>query len=305
MKKQIGFVVLLLILSFIQVNAQDFAGIKQINGTGMYCKVIGKGEPMIIVHGGPGMAHNYLLKPFSQLADNNKLIFYDQRGNGLSDEFKKGEKVTVDDLVEDLECLRKEFGIEKMQLVGQSWGAIIAINYSAKYPQNVKKLFLLEPAPGSSEYLPEFVKRISERLNQTEKEERAALTNNPSIRIDPVLYKKLSNLQFKAYYFDTKRQDLNKMDYMDSARVKKMFASSAMFGSYIGNFNLYEKMKSITSPTLIIHGDYDVIPTESIEKMKLSIPQAEMHIIKECGHFVHVEKEKEYFDLIRAFLNKK
>lgn len=304
MKRIIGFGILLLILSFVLVKAQDFAGIKKINGTGIYCRVIGKGEPIIIVHGGPGMAHNYLFKPFSKLANNNKLIFFDQRGNGLSDEFKQNEKITVDNLVEDLEALRKEFGIEKLVLAGQSWGAIIAINYAAKYPQNLKKLLLLEPAMGSSDYIPEFAKTIMSRLSQSEKDEMLALIKNPSIKNDPVLYKKYDNIWFKAYYYDTKKQDPNRLDYMDSAMVKKAHASSAMFNPYIGNFNLYDKMKIITCPLLIIHGEYDPIPNESIQKMKEAVKHAELNIIKECGHFAHVEKEKEYFDLIRTFLNK-
>lgn len=173
-----------------KLSAQDFVGIKQINGAGIFCRVIGKGEPLIIVHGGPGLAHNYLLKPFSRLAKNYRLIFYDQRGNGLSDEFKEKETFTVDGLVEELEGVRKEFGGDAIYLAGQSWGAIIAINYVAKYPQHVKKMLLLEPAPGSSEYLPEFQKRIMGKLSQSDKIELQTLSKNPSFKTDPVLYKK-------------------------------------------------------------------------------------------------------------------
>ena len=111
---------------------------------------MGKGESIVILHGGPGLAHNYLYEPFKQLSNSYKLIFYDQRGCGKSSGFKQDEIVSIETLVEDLETIRKEFNIDKMILVGQSWGAIIALNYSIDHPNNIKKLLLLEPAPGSS-----------------------------------------------------------------------------------------------------------------------------------------------------------
>lgn len=295
---------LIFLLGFISITAQDFSGIKLINGAEIYCKVMGDGEPLIIIHGGPGLAHNYLLKPFSQLSDNYRLIFYDQRGNGLSEEFKKDQIITVDSLVEELEAVRKEFGADNIYLAGQSWGAVIAINYTAKYPQNVKKLLLLEPAPGSSDYLPEFQKRIINKLSESDIQELQSISKNPAFKTDPQLYKRYRTLWFRTYYFDPSKQDTSNLDYVDSNWLRKFHASAAMFNPYLVNFNLYEKMKSIKCPLLIIHGENDVIPNESIEKMKLMVPDAELHIIKNCGHFVHVEKEKEYFDLIREFLRK-
>ena len=62
------------------LQTEEFEGLEKINGTEIFCKVIGKGDPLVIVHGGPGLAHDYLYEPFKQLAYNYKLIFYDQRG---------------------------------------------------------------------------------------------------------------------------------------------------------------------------------------------------------------------------------
>lgn len=302
MKKIIGFTAFFFSASLISLPAQDFAGVKILNGAGIYCRVIGRGEPLVVVHGGPGLAHDYLFKPFSRLAGDYRLIFHDQRGCGLSDEFRAGEKVSVDDLVDDLEALRNEFGLQRFNLAGQSWGAIIAVLYAVRRPGQVKTLMLLEPAPGSSDALPEFQKKIMARRSQEEKDEYASLSRNPALASDPGLYKTWMNLGFKPYYFDPKKQDPDKLGYMDAARVRKHFASAAMFGPYLGNFSLFEAMKSIVCPVLIIHGADEVVPTSSIEKMKVSMPQAELHIIKECGHFVHVEKPDEYFGLIRSFL---
>jgi pimeloyl-ACP methyl ester carboxylesterase len=86
--------------------------------------------------------------------------------------------------------------------------------------------------------------------------------------------------------------------------VKKFFASSAMFGPYLMSFDLYDRAPAIACPTLLIHGDQDVIPTEAIERMGRAIRQAEVHIIPDCGHFVHLERPDEYFRIIRSFLGR-
>ncbi len=302
MRKLVALGILVFSAGLAALPAQDFAGIKPINGRGTYCRAVGQGTPLIVVHGGPGMAHDYLFKPFSRLAAKHRLVFYDQMGNGLSDEFRENEKAGVGDLVEELEGVRKAFGLGAVDLAGQSWGAVIAVQYAAKYPQNVHKLLLLEPAPGSSEFLPAFQQAILGRLGPEDKQQLAALSQDPALKSDPALYRKWINLRFKAYYFDPGRQDLDKLAYFDSARVKKFFASSAMFGPYLTDFDLYGMMKGIACPVLIVHGDHDVIPNAAVERMAQSLANAELRIVKDSGHFVHVEKPEEYFSAIEEFL---
>ncbi len=309
MKAQlVSFVIL--IISFSNLNFQcqslqsdSFEGLKNINGALIYFKIVGNGEPVLIVHGGPGLGHDYLFQPFSQLSDNFKLIFYDQRGSGLSDEIEPEDSVNMNTLVEDLEQTRKEFKIEKLNLAGQSWGALVCIEYTDKYPENVSKLLLLEPAPGSTEYLAEFQQTIMNRLSPSDKEMIIYLSQKPALRYDPVSFNQFMNLRFKGYSIDSTFTTKMHINYFDSLRVVKFFSSSANFSPYLMSFNLYKKMKSINCPTLIIHGEYDPVPLLSIERMANAIPSSELHIIRNCGHFVHIEKPKEYFNLISTFLN--
>jgi 2-succinyl-6-hydroxy-2,4-cyclohexadiene-1-carboxylate synthase len=78
-----------------------------------------------------------------------------------------------------------------------------------------------------------------------------------------------------------------------------------MFGQYMMSYNLYDKIKAIKCPVLIIHGDYDVIPTEAIERIGKEIENVEVHIVKNCGHFVHIEKPEFYFNTIQEFIESK
>ena len=305
MRKFIALGIWILSACLASLPAQEFAGVRQIDGRSIYCRAIGSGEPLVVVHGGPGLAHDYLFASFSRLAKMRRLVFYDQMGSGRSQGFRPDDKVGMDELVEELEGVRKDFGLERFDLAGQSWGAVIAIHYAIRYPQNVKRLLLLEPAPGSSDYLPAFQKTIMDRLGSEDKEALAGYAKDPGLASDPVPFRKWMNLRFKAYYFDPAKQDMGKLDYFDGERVKKFFASSAMFGPYLMNFDLYEAMKGIACPVLVVHGEYDPIPTAAVERMALSLTNAELKIVRESGHFVHVEKAEEYFIAIEAFLGGK
>lgn len=298
--------ILLLITALITLAQSEpgFDGVKKINGADIYCKVIGNGDPLLVVHGGPGLAHDYLFEPFKVLANNYKLIFYDQRGCGKSCSFAKDEKVNMETLVEDLEGVRKEFNLEKVYLAGQSWGATITLNYTLKYPHHVKKLLLLEPAPGSSEFMPEIQKTILSRLSGQEKEKLAKLSQMPEVKTNPKIFKQFMEIRTNPYFFDSSYTQKRDFNYFDSERVQKFFASSAMFSSYMMNYNLYPKLKEINCPALIVHGDYDIIPTEAVERMDKEIKDCELNVVSDCGHFVHIEKPEVYFGLIRRFLNK-
>lgn len=305
MKRKSLFITLLFCLLMINASAlfsQNPGMLKEVNGTKLYCNTIGEGDAIVIVHGGPGLAHDYLFEPFKQLSDNYKLIFYDQRGCGRSDEFKEGMQVTMETMVDDLEGIRKELNIDKMNLVGQSWGALIAINYILKYPGNVKNLILLEPAPGSSEYIQQVQQTIIKRLSKEDLEQLTKISQNPELRYDPNLFKEFMNIRMKTYFYDSTFAEKKNFNYFDSDKIQKFFASSAMFGPYLMSYNLYDKMRAIDCPVLIIHGDYDVIPTEAIERMGKEIKNSEVHIVKECGHFVHIEKPDFYFGTIRSFI---
>ncbi len=305
MKRNSLFIALLFCLLMINASAlfsQSPGTFKEVNGTKFFCNTIGEGDAIVIVHGGPGLAHDYLFEPFKQLSDNYKLIFYDQRGCGRSEEFKEGQQVTMETMVEDLEGIRKEFNLDKINLVGQSWGALIAINYVLKNPDRVKNLILLEPAPGSSEYLQQVQQTIMKRLSKEELERLMKLSQNPELRSDPKLFIEFMNLRMKTYFFDSTFAKKKNFNYFDTERIKKFFSSSAIFGSYLMSYNLYDNIKNINCPTLIIHGDYDVIPTEAVERMGSAIKNSELHVVEKSGHFVHIEKPEFYFSTIRNFL---
>ena len=150
-------------------------GFKNINGVDLYYKSIGSGTPLVIVHGGPGLAHNYLFSYFSRLSDNFRVIFYDQRASGKSNGHENPTEVTMSNFVEDLEGIRKVFGIEKLHILGQSYGGVIALSYAVKYPEKMGSLLLLESSTVDSESDKIFEETLNNRLSEKENNQLSSL----------------------------------------------------------------------------------------------------------------------------------
>ncbi len=112
-------------------------GFTQINGTQLFYKIIGKGTPIVILHGGPGLDHSYLLPQMAELAKTHKLIFFDQRASGKSSVDSDTNSTTMKNLVEDVEGIRKAFKLGKMNLMGHSWGGLLAMFYAIRFPNNI------------------------------------------------------------------------------------------------------------------------------------------------------------------------
>ena len=263
----------------------------------------GSGGALVVVHGGPGLGSDYLVPHFARLADSFRLVFYDQRGCGGSSGDANPAAMTMDSQIADLEALRAALGLERMVLAGQSFGALVAVHYTAAHPDRVSALLLLEPAPGSSEYIPLFSQAIQARLSDAEKAELATLAQSEAFRSrEPEAFRRFMTLRFGAYYFDRAAMARHDLSYFTAESVRKFFVSSQAFAPYLTSFDVHPLLAGIACPTLIVRGDHDPIPAASAERLQQGIAGARLAVFPRCGHFAHIEAEEPYFKAIREFL---
>src|SRR5690349_4817480 len=136
----------------------------QVGTASIYVREIGRGQPIIVLHGGPDFDHSYLLPDLDRLADTCRLIYYDQRGRGRSADHVAPEEVTLASDVVDIDRVREEFHLQSAPLLGHSWGAVLALEYALRYPERVSQLILMNPAPASTRDLAFFRKIYVDKL---------------------------------------------------------------------------------------------------------------------------------------------
>ena len=117
-------------------------GFVDAHGVLIYFKAFGKGEPLVILHGGPGASHDYFLPYLLPLARKNRLIFIDERGSGRSQKLENTSAYTIENMVEDVEIVRQVLELGKISLMGHSCGGVIAQAFALKYQENLSHLIL-------------------------------------------------------------------------------------------------------------------------------------------------------------------
>jgi len=134
-----------------------------LNGVRIYTRRVGDGPPVVVLHGGPGAHHDYLLPQYDRLARGRTLLYYDQRGGGRSP-VPRDTPVGWREHVADLEALRDHWGLERVALLGYSWGGLLALLYALAHPTRIDRLALVSAAPLTAAWREEFEHRLAARM---------------------------------------------------------------------------------------------------------------------------------------------
>ncbi len=272
----------------------------EINGTKIFIKVMGKGEPLLLIHGGPGLSHDYFLPHVLPLAENHQLIFYDQRGTGRSSVDLDSAGMALNNFVEDIEAIRKHFGIDKLNIVGHSWGGFLAGLYAIKYKNHVKSIVFWDASPMNSHLRDVMLNKQKDMLtNEDHKSVRTVSKSKEFINGEPKAIKRLFWAIFKPSFFAQKL--VYKLDfYFNENYAKSQILLLYMYADLV-KYDYYNQLQKLKAPALIFQGENDPMPIESAQELHRQIRNSEMVIIKECGHFPFVEKPKELFSKMESF----
>jgi len=268
---------------------------REVRGVSIFERRIGSGPPTVVLHGGPGSHHDYLLPGFDALARGRELIYYDQRGGGRSP-VSRETPVGWREQVEDLEALRQLWGLEKLTLAGYSWGGLLALLYATEYPRRVGRLALVSPAPAWREARLEFERRFSERNLAPElQRERAALRESGLRERDPSGYsQKLFELSVAAYFHDPAgARDLT--PFRVTGRTQQEVWSS------LADYDLRPALARLAIPPVVLHGTSDPIPFDTARTLA-ELLKAEFHPLPNCGHVPYVEAFEEFVRVMDEFL---
>jgi proline iminopeptidase len=290
-------------------------GFVDANGVLIYYEALGKGDPLLIVHGGPGASHDYFLPYLLPLARTNRVIFIDERGSGKSEKLEDPKAYTVENMVEDVEAVRDHLGLGKISLLGHSFGGVLAQAYAFKYQANLSHLIL-----GSTFH-------STKALNDVFVQMKAHMS--------PELRKRIDAMEKGGLYGHGKPYEQNRYtaDYLEAAWGEAYFpylyqkhpdpgydpVSAAgtswdlyreMWGSHgefvvDGNLTSVEyaaRLASIKVPTLITVGDHDEVAPSIAEDMHAKIAGSKLVILPQSGHMTFVDQPSLYLKTVADFV---
>ncbi len=277
----------------------------EINGVKHFIEKMGSGEPLLVLHGGPGLSHDYLVPGFESLAKKYQIIFYDQRGCGKSDFPKDTSSIKIESYVEDLEGIRNYLKIDKLNLVGHSWGTLVALNYAKKNPEKLKRLILISPAPVNSEYFDLTFKNMQKKRTENDtKELIQTMMSKEFENREEKTFRKAILLGDKVNLVDqSKIEELYQPMKFDAKTANNLMIVNSLLEKTYFNFDVSEGLDVIDCPTLIIYGDLDNVPFNSTQTLEESIKGSRLKVIKKCCHYPFFETPKEFVHSIKNFID--
>ena len=279
-------------------------GYKTINGSEVYFKTMGQGEPMIVIHGGPVLDHSYFLPQFEELAKDYQLIFYDQRVCGRSSIDVDSTTMSLAGFVEDIELLRQGLELDNIHLLGHSWGGLLAMKYAIEYPQHLNSLILSNSMPASEGQWQEEEQELAQRMTTQDSISRAEIIGSQEMKENPsAAIQKLMLLSFKPQFHNPELLDQLSLSIpKDFQERGKAFQP---LGKDLASFDLYPALSKLEIPTLVIYGDYEPAAKLSGKRLSEIIPKSQFLVIENCGHFPFVEQPNAFFNGIKNFIENK
>jgi proline iminopeptidase len=268
--------------------------VAHLNDTELFYVEVGEGLPCLVMHGGLGGDHSSLHPWLDPLGDVMRLVYYDHRGNGRSGR-PRSESITFEQLCADADALREHLGFEEIAVLGYSFGGFVALEYALRYPERISHLILLDTAPtfDYEEEIEANARRKGATQEQLEALDASAEDEGESWR----LWKVIEPLYFCTFDADLAERVMGKT----VISVEAADAGDAI----IEGWDLTPRLCEVSAPTLILVGRDDfVCPPSQAKIMHEGIPNSELAVFENSGHFTHVEEPEAFFDAVRGWLRR-
>lgn len=260
----------------------------------LHYKTIGTGTPLLLLSGGPGIDVEYMTPIAQELASSYKCLLLEQRGTGQSQPpAVTAESMTVKLAVEDIEALRVSLKLDRITILGHSWGGMLAMAYAAAHPDHVQSLILVDSGGMDFSFARVFQDNVTARESVSDRQKIAKADGaTPSIA--------LLRLLTPFYYFD--RALGEKIAANSPNDIFNPRTAEFMGNDTAKHYNVRKQMTAFRRPVLIIQGRQDPMPEGTAIETRNALKNSTLVFFDECGHFPWIEQPKEFFSLVRTFL---
>jgi proline iminopeptidase len=277
----------------------------------LYYRIIGHAADTIIaVHGGPGLDHESIFGDFAVLGEHHTVIFYDQRGGGKSTLPADTMTLVAARQVQDLDELRRHFGLARVTLVAHSYGPLLAASYAIAHPGNVRRMVFFGPVPPRrGDFWQRYAKNLNARLDSTQ---RAQMTKASRMMTSAT---EDTRQGCRDYWAIATRPRLAEPDRTmpliksdlcatDAAGIRygNTTSNRVIMNSY-GDWDLRAQLRTLQVPTLVVHGEQETIPMDLVEEWVTSMPNARLFKVPRAAHFTYAERPELVWPAVEAFLS--
>jgi len=277
-------------------------------GAIVYYETIGQGRPLMVLHGGPGAPHGYFLPFLLPLAKHHRLVFMDERGAGRSERLADFKGYTLDNLACDADAVRRALGLKTVDVMGHSFGGILAQAYAIKYPSIVRRLILASTGSSASRVNADF-KLIKDSLDPVLRAKIDALELNGIIGADGAQlpdYRKLADEAEASYeYVGRPPQWDDHCEAIGWDVLNEIWGSRSDFhiDGNLAGFDFVPALRNLQMPTLIILGDHDLVSTATADETHAAIRNSKVIILGRSGHMTFVDQTDAFLRDVSAFLD--
>jgi proline iminopeptidase len=283
-----------------------------IDGYNINLEVLGEGDPIFFLPGGPGNSHDYMQGNFGQYYKTNTVVFFDWLGRGKSDNAKDPSEYSVENDVTMIEKLRVLLKFDKISLVGHSYGTVPAQAYSIRYPEHVDKMVLINGFHSGAmwqancdsynhyakTHFPEKWKAVD------------SLRKLGYLSSEEPLKRVYGNFPVKYIYYHNTTLRQNSPKYKHRSWANDVYVTIIgkdgdfdVSGSMI-NQDYRKDLKHIKAKTLIVAGRYDGVSTpEFAVQYKHFMPQAQFVMFENSAHNPYLEEPQKFYTLFEEFMN--
>ena len=260
--------------------------------------------PLLILHGGPGFPHDYL-EDLAELADTGRaVVFYDQLGCGESDHPDDPALWVMNTFVDEVSAVREGIGLERVHLLGHSWGGWLALEYALRHPPGLASLILASTCASLPAFAAE-TKRLKQSLPADVQETIARHEAAGTIHDDE--YVKATMVYYTQWLC---RRDpfpehvLRSFTNMREEIYATMQGPEWNVTGNLKNWDVTDRLGELDLPVLITSGRYDEMTPALIKPLVERIPGAVPVVFEDSAHLAMAEEPERYRRVIESFLSR-
>jgi proline iminopeptidase len=263
----------------------------------------GRGVPLLMIHGGPGGTHDYMM-PLAALGKDRPLVFWDQLDCGESDHPHNPANWTIERYVSEIDSLRDALGLTELHLFGSSYGGLFAAEYSARQPKGLKSCIMAGPSisfPQEIEDKTYLVKLLPEDAANAILKNEAADNIRQNETYERAVQVWMQRHLCRAHPWPA--------DLQATFKVYNMDLNNAMIGPYltrvagsVGTYDGSSKLAKINVPTLLTYGEFDMLLSGTMCNFHHMIAGSQLYRTKDGSHLPWLEFPEDYNKTVAGFL---